>query len=152
MFDALQNFETHSEGRTIEVAREFARGLKAGDVVALHGDLGAGKSVFCRSIIRALCADADMDVPSPTYTIVQNYDFAGGTVAHFDLYRLSDPEEVYEIGWEDALADGIVLVEWPSRLGKLLPAKRIDVTLCDVPDNPNHRKIEIRQYERADSR
>lgn len=152
MYDALQNFETQSEERTSEVAQEFARGLKSGDIVAFYGDLGAGKSVFCRSIIRELCADEDMDVPSPTYTLVQNYDFAGGSVAHFDLYRLSAPEEAYEIGWEDALAGGIVLVEWPSRLGKLLPACRINVTLSDVPNNPNHRKIEVRRHECKDPR
>lgn len=147
MCDAVQNYETVDEAQTVQVARDFARGLRGGDVVAFHGDLGAGKSVFCRAVIRALCEDEGMDVPSPTYTIVQSYDYGAGVIWHFDLYRLSSAEEIYEIGWEEALAGGVVLIEWPSRLGNLLPARRIDVTLCDIQGNPNRRKIDIKSYD-----
>lgn len=151
MNDAVQEIETCDEAQTIEFARDFARGLCAGDIVAFHGDLGMGKSVFCRAIIRALCKDQDMDVPSPTYTIVQHYEYESGVIWHFDMYRLSSPEEVYETGWDEALAEGIVLVEWPSRLGKLLPKRRIDVTLCAISTDPNRRKIEIRRHDGKNS-
>lgn len=148
MEDLRDMIITENEGQTIAYAASFARALRQGDVVAFYGDLGAGKSVFCRSIIRTLCEDERMDVPSPTYTIVQTYDAKDFTVSHFDLYRLSAPEEIYEIGWEEYLASGIVLIEWPSRLGALLPVQRIDVTLSDVPDCPDCRKIESRRYDR----
>lgn len=142
---------TENEGQTIAYAAAFARTLKKGDIVAFYGDLGAGKSVFCRSVIRTLCNDAGMDVPSPTYTIVQNYDAQDCMVSHFDLYRLADPQEIYEIGWEEYLSTGIVLIEWPSRLGAILPEKRIDIIFLDVPDHPDCRKIESVRHERSNS-
>ena len=137
---------TSSEEETIRFAAHFACQIARGDAVFLWGDLGAGKSVFCRSIIRALSNDLVLEVPSPTFTLAQTYDVQEGTLWHFDLYRLSDPSEVYEIGWEEALAGGILLVEWPERLGALLPAKRIDVRLEAVSDAPNQRKIRITRH------
>lgn len=113
--------------------------VQAGDVIALTGDLGAGKTALTRSLIRALPMPdggdaAGEDVPSPTFTLVQTYDRqnANGTplqVWHFDLYRLGDPDEVDELGWDDALADGLVLIEWPDRLGPRLPAHHFDITM-----------------------
>lgn len=144
--------ETSSEEQTIAAAAAFSRGLTCGDVVALHGDLGAGKSVFCRAVIRALCGDEALEVPSPTFTLVQVYDYAGGEIWHFDLYRLSAPEEIYETGWEEALAGGIALVEWPERLGGLLPVRRIDVTLAEVTGHPEKRVIEIIRHEHDETR
>ncbi|MDD3020872.1 MAG: tRNA (adenosine(37)-N6)-threonylcarbamoyltransferase complex ATPase subunit type 1 TsaE [Alphaproteobacteria bacterium] len=105
-----------SEDDTIRIATDFARNLTRGDVVLLDGDLGAGKSVFARAVIRSLVQDSELDVPSPTFTLVQTYDSKAGEIYHFDLYRLKDPEEIFELGWEEALS-GIVLVEWPERLG-----------------------------------
>ncbi|MCB1783048.1 MAG: tRNA (adenosine(37)-N6)-threonylcarbamoyltransferase complex ATPase subunit type 1 TsaE [Alphaproteobacteria bacterium] len=138
---------THSEMETEAVARKFALDLKGGDVVLLHGDLGAGKSVFCRRLIRSLCGDDGMEVPSPTFTLVQTYeaalDGADVLIWHFDLYRLWDASEIYEIGWEEAVAGGIVLVEWPERLGGLLPARRIDVFLGPVADRLDARMIRV---------
>ena len=87
-----------------------------------------------------------MEVPSPTYTLVQAYPSPVGEIWHFDLYRLSGPEEIYEIGWEEALGVHIMLVEWPERLGPLLPARRIDVRLEAVSGHPNHRKVSITRH------
>jgi tRNA threonylcarbamoyladenosine biosynthesis protein TsaE len=117
------------EPATAELARRLAPLLKQGDTVALRGDLGAGKTTFARALIQAL-AGADEEVPSPTFTLVQSYDAPIGRIYHFDLYRIASPDELTEIGWDEALADGLVLVEWPQRAGALLPAARIDVELA----------------------
>ncbi len=114
---------------TARLAERLAPLLRSGDVVALGGDLGAGKTTFARNLIRIL-GHGDEEVPSPTYTLVQVYDLGRLTLWHFDLYRISDPDEVFELGFEDALAEGASLIEWPERLGPLLPADRLDVTLA----------------------
>lgn len=120
---------TNSEQETIAAARDFAITLRPRDVVLLQGDLGLGKSVFSRGVIRALTGDDHLDVPSPTFTLVQTYDTQQGEIYHFDLYRLKSPEELYEIGWEDALSGGILLIEWPDKLEYLKPKTFIKVDL-----------------------
>ena len=120
--------ELPDEAATAELAGRLAPWLKLGDLVALHGDLGAGKTAFARALIRALVG-AKEEVPSPTFTLVQTYNSPMGPIFHFDLYRIVNPDELTEIGWDEALADGLTLVEWPSRAGTLLPASRIDVEL-----------------------
>ena len=122
------------EAATERLAAAMAPLLRAGDVVALSGDLGAGKTVLARALIRALTSDPDEEVPSPTFTLVQRYDSAAATVWHFDLYRLNGADEVVELGWDEAAADGIALVEWPDRLGPLLPAERLDIRLATAGD------------------
>ena len=112
--------------------RALARRLRRGDVVALYGDLGAGKTALARAVIRALpgpVGAATEEVPSPTFTLVQIYERRPAPVWHFDLYRLESAAEVEELGFSEALAEGIVLVEWPQRLGSLLPAEALSVTL-----------------------
>jgi len=95
--------------------------LRAGDVIALSGQLGAGKSVLARGLVLALCPD-EPDIPSPTFTLVQTYEPAGGPpLMHFDLYRLEAAEEALDLGIEDAFAEAISVVEWPERLGPWLP-------------------------------
>lgn len=136
---------TEDEAQTNRLAQEFSVHLKHGDCVLLSGDLGMGKSVFSRAVIRALLQDEEVDVPSPTYTLVQFYDAPEFEIAHFDLYRLNDPSEIYEIGWEDAISGGVSLVEWPERLGTLLPKVYWDVTFCAVKNEPNHRHIKIKR-------
>lgn len=116
------------EAATVALARQIASAARSGDVIALSGELGVGKTRFARALIDALTGDAE-DVPSPTFTLVQTYDSPVATIWHFDLYRLSRPEDAYELGIEDAFVDGICLIEWPDRLQHLLPMERLDVAL-----------------------
>lgn len=118
---------------TETLARALAGAARAGDVVALRGDLGAGKTEFARAFIHARQDAAGLpreEVPSPTFTLVQLYELPGAPVWHFDLYRLAAPEEAWELGLEEALAEGIALIEWPDRLGGLLPKARLDLALA----------------------
>jgi hypothetical protein len=117
------------EAATTRLGADLARALKPGDLVALEGDLGAGKSTLARGLIRTLAGDDALDVPSPTFTIVQTYDLTV-PVSHFDLYRLNAPAELDELGLDEALA-GIVLVEWPEKAGDRLPTDRIRVSLAE---------------------
>ena len=114
---------------TRRLGAALARRLSIGDVVALHGDLGAGKTELARAIIRTAAGESALTVPSPTFTLAETYDTASGPIWHFDLYRLDSPEQVWELGLEEALAGGISLIEWPERIAALLPGKRLDVTL-----------------------
>lgn len=117
------------EAATRALAERLARIVRAGDVIALYGTLGVGKTTLARAFIRALTG-ADEEVPSPTFTLVQAYETGDGPpIWHFDLYRLTSPDDALELGIEDAFADGISLIEWPERLGGLLPAGRLDLTL-----------------------
>lgn len=134
-------FITENENETARVATEFAKRLKAGDVVALYGTLGAGKTAFCRGFIQGL-THTETDVPSPTFTLLQTYDTPLYPVYHFDMYRLKTPDEAYEIGIEDAFAEGVSLIEWPEKLGYLLPQNHIAVHIEILPDGK--RKIIIK--------
>jgi tRNA threonylcarbamoyladenosine biosynthesis protein TsaE len=120
------------EAATARLGVAIARALKPGETVCLSGPLGAGKSTLARALIRELTTP-DEDVPSPTFTLVQFYDGADLKIAHFDLYRLTAPEEAYEIGLDEALEDGAAVIEWPERLGGrlegVLPADRLDVEI-----------------------
>ena len=120
---------TKSEDGTAKIAKTLAKTLKKGDILCLYGDLGVGKTVFSRALIRTLCENPTLEVPSPTFTLVQIYEYHTHKIRHFDLYRLEDPDEIYEIGWQDALYEGITIIEWPIKLGALLPKKRIDITI-----------------------
>ena len=111
---------------TSRLGKAIAGGLKPGDAVALWGELGAGKTTLARAILQAL--GVTEDVPSPTFTLVQSYDTLP-PVAHFDLYRLKSTREMEELGFEDALANGAVLVEWPERAPEALPPEALHVRL-----------------------
>ena len=113
------------EATTLALASQVADLARSGDTIALWGDLGSGKTAFARGFITALTGETE--VPSPTFSLVQTYEAKGFTVSHFDLYRLDGPRDVLELGFDDAVAEGIVLVEWPERLGADLPDDRIDI-------------------------
>ena len=112
---------------THALAARLAGLLRAGDAVLLEGPLGAGKSEFARAVLRAAAGDPALEVPSPTFTLVQSYDLPAGTAHHFDLYRLDGPAGLDELAWDEAL-EGIVLVEWPDRLGADAPAAALRIT------------------------
>ena len=117
-----------NEAATEQLGATLAERLKPGDVVGLKGELGSGKTTLARAILRAAAGDPGLVVPSPTFTLVEVYETRRGTYWHFDLYRLETPQQVYELGWEEALSQGIALVEWPERLGPLLP-RHLGITL-----------------------
>ncbi len=120
--------QVDGEAAMQQLGADLAMVVKPGDVLALEGDLGAGKSTLARALIRALADDPDLDVPSPTFTLVQDYD-ARIPVLHCDLYRIGAPEELDELGLEEAANRGVVLVEWPQRAESNLPGPPIDVTI-----------------------
>jgi tRNA threonylcarbamoyl adenosine modification protein YjeE len=124
-------------GATTRLGTAIAGGLGCGDAVALWGDLGAGKTTLARAILRAL--GVREDVPSPTFTLVQSYPTLP-PVSHYDLYRLKNAREMQELGFEDALAEGAVLVEWPERAPEVLPPEALHVRL-DVRDGARMARL-----------
>jgi tRNA threonylcarbamoyladenosine biosynthesis protein TsaE len=136
----MTRLDLPDEAATEALAARLAARAAGGDVLALRGELGAGKTRFARAFIRALGGSGE--VPSPTFTLVQVYDVAPAPVWHFDLYRLKSPEEAWELGIEEAFAAGISLIEWPEKLGPLLPRRRLDITL-DFGRRPEARRAVI---------
>ena len=114
---------------------------KAGDIIALWGDLGAGKTTFARYFIQALYPKIG-EIPSPTFPLVQVYCGDGETIWHFDLYRLQHPEEALELSIEEAWASAVSLIEWPQRLKHFLPKERLDIVI-EFAENPEMRHINL---------
>jgi tRNA threonylcarbamoyl adenosine modification protein YjeE len=131
----MQEYISNNIDETRAWAKDFAQTLTAPCVVALHGDLGMGKSEIARTVIQTLCG-ADTVVPSPTFTIVQNYD----GISHFDLYRIEDASELVEVGLSHAMANDITLIEWPEIAKEMLPADTIHVFITAYNDG---RKIQV---------
>ncbi|MBX6426065.1 MAG: tRNA (adenosine(37)-N6)-threonylcarbamoyltransferase complex ATPase subunit type 1 TsaE [Variibacter sp.] len=133
---SVETFEAvlPDEQATLRLAAELAPVLEAGDMVALTGGLGAGKTTFARALIRELAGDPSLEVPSPTFTLLQTYELERAPVVHVDFYRINDPEELREFGWPDLAEDAVTLVEWPERAGGTLPAERIEVELALAPE------------------
>ena len=129
------------EAATRQLAEWLASCARPGDVIALWGTLGTGKSTLARAFIRALTSPEE-EVPSPTFTLVQQYDSDAGLVWHFDLYRLEAPDDALELDIEEAFAEGISLMEWPERLGCHLPKQRLDVVL-ETGDAEGERRVTL---------
>lgn len=127
------------EAATQALGQKLALVLRPGDALCLTGPLGAGKSTLARALIRALTSP-DQEAPSPTFTLVQFYDGPDFPVAHFDLYRLTDPDEAYEIGLEEALEDGAALIEWPQRLQGRLPTDRLAIDITPMGEDGQARR------------
>ena len=141
------DYLSHNETETEAIGEALAARLRAGDVVAYLGDLGAGKTAFTRGLARGLGFHGR--VTSPTFTIVNEYE---GEIPlfHFDMYRLGDEEELFDIGWEDYLArGGVCAVEWSERVSRALPPDTVTVRIERSPEGGDYRKITI---EGADGR
>jgi tRNA threonylcarbamoyl adenosine modification protein YjeE len=136
-----------NELATRRLAIDISSILKPGDLVTLSGDLGAGKTAFARALIRHLAADDTLDVPSPTFTLVQTYTLPRFTVVHADLYRVGHPGELAELGVDDDAGNSVVLLEWPDRAGDVLPPDRLDIALTlTAQGGPNQRHAELTGY------
>ena len=123
----MRSFTINSEGEMLEFGAKLASALRSGDIVTLSGGLGAGKTTLARGLVQSLCPGEI--VPSPTYTLVQTYAMPDYELWHCDLYRLEHPNEAYELGLIDAMGDVVCLLEWPDRLGDLLPEKTLDILI-----------------------
>lgn len=136
-------YETYSEEETYKIAYEISRNAKPSEVYLLEGDLGVGKTVFAKGFAKGL--GIDEPITSPTFTILQEYESGRLPLYHFDVYRISDPEEMYEIGFESyVFSNGVCLIEWASLIEEILPEKCFSVTISkDLEKGFDYRKIEV---------
>tara|TARA_Y100000589_G_scaffold114068_1_gene108343 strand:- start:1286 stop:1750 length:465 start_codon:yes stop_codon:yes gene_type:complete len=123
-----KTFVSNGPLETEELASALKENLQNGDIILLKGEIGAGKSLFARSLIQSTMDQVE-EVPSPTFTIVQTYETKLGSIWHADLYRLTDQSEIFELGLIDAFVSEIVIVEWPDRLGHLEPQDALTVEI-----------------------
>ncbi len=135
--------ENCSETDVTRFAEELAFCVQSGDLITLSGDLGAGKTTLARALIRALLDDTQHEIPSPTYTLVQTYETPRFELAHFDLYRLSAPEELDELGLDHSLNDGIAVIEWPEQAGNLIPTAAFHIRLEESDGNLDQRTLAV---------
>ena len=135
--------ETKDEAETLSFAEDVAMILRPGDVVCLSGDLGAGKSTFARALIRTLADDNALEVPSPTFTLVQSYELPRFDLAHLDLYRLEEPEEIEELGLPDLLQTGAALIEWPELAAEFLPQDALWIQISQPDGDASRRQFEL---------
>lgn len=144
----IRRYQLPDEAATAALGMLLADRLRPGDAILLDGALGVGKTCFARALIRHLSGDAGTEVPSPSFNLVLTYDippdrFKGGMLWHFDLYRVSDPRELDELGLDDALRDGVTLIEWPDRLGSQVPTSALTVALTLLTDAAGPRQAEL---------
>jgi tRNA threonylcarbamoyl adenosine modification protein YjeE len=136
-----------NEQATRRLVIDVAAAIEPGDLITLSGDLGAGKTMFARTLIRHLAEDEKIAVPSPTFTLQQTYELPPFPLVHGDLYRLSGPAELAELGFDDLPQEAVVLLEWPDRAAGFLPANRLDIALTLAPqDGPEFRNARITGY------
>lgn len=127
MSHRVLTLDLSDDAATAALGARLGAAARPGDVIALYGDLGAGKTTLARGLIQHLIG-AGTEAPSPTFTLVQTYQGPSFPIWHFDLYRLNEPGEARELGLEEAV-DGLALIEWPERLGRDLPHQRLEVRL-----------------------
>lgn len=135
----------NSSADTAEFARKIASLLQNQDMILLYGDLGAGKTFFAREVIKSLNPKVK-EVASPTFNLVQIYDCPQTDIPqiwHFDLYRLESPEEIWETGFEEAMAEGVSLIEWPEKMGRFIPREALEIRFETVAGNKDAREAEI---------
>jgi tRNA threonylcarbamoyl adenosine modification protein YjeE len=138
------------EAATHRFMRDIALGLEPGDLITLSGDLGAGKTTFARALIRHLAGDETIEVPSPTFTLIQTYDFEKLSVVHADLYRIGNASELTELGFDDLPDNALMLMEWPDRAEGSLPANRIDIAFTISPKRgATFRNVEVTGFGSA---
>ncbi len=139
---ALEN-----EQATERMMHDIASVLEPGDLITLSGDLGAGKTTFARALIRHIAGDETLDVPSPTFTLMQLYELDRFTIAHADLYRVTGTAELAELGFDDLQEGAVVLIEWPDRAAGFLPADRLDIAFTLAPQlGPEYRNARVTGY------
>jgi tRNA threonylcarbamoyl adenosine modification protein YjeE len=138
------NIELLDEGGTRRLAEELAHDLRPDDLVTLSGDLGVGKTTFARALIRNLAKDQSVEVPSPTFTLMQVYQGKTCPIVHADLYRLKEPDDLAQLGWDEAASGAIVMAEWADRAGDQLPEDRLDVAFAlAIARGPDARDVVI---------
>ena len=137
-------YKSNSPKETENIAKAFAKSLKCGDVVCLNGDLGVGKTAFVQGLTKAL--GVTDPISSPTFTIVNCYN-STIPIYHFDVYRIDDCDEMYEIGYEEYVyGDGITIIEWPEKIEPILPEKRYDILISkDLSKHEDFRLIDIKE-------
>ena len=130
----------HSEAETADLARRIGQVLRQGDTIALAGTLGSGKTTFGRALIQSFLPREE--VPSPTFTLVQTYDAPQFRITHVDLYRIKARRELRELGIDEALDEGVLLIEWPDRMSEQLPADRLDM-IIEVDEGVEERRTKL---------
>jgi tRNA threonylcarbamoyl adenosine modification protein YjeE len=144
MTDPVWRIDLSDEAATRALAEDIAEWVKPGDLITLSGDLGAGKTTFARALLRRLADDPELETPSPTFTLMQVYDTPRFPVVHADLYRVREPGELVELGWNEASEGALVIVEWAERAESELAADRLDVALASDPGrDPSFRRATV---------
>ena len=140
-------YKSNSPLETANIAKAFAKTLKSGDVLCLNGDLGTGKTAFVQGLVKAL--GYQEPISSPTFTIVNCYEGGKFPIYHFDVYRIDDCDEMYEVGFEEYVySDGITVIEWSDKIRDILPEKRYEILISkDYDKHEDFRYIQIKKRE-----
>jgi tRNA threonylcarbamoyl adenosine modification protein YjeE len=145
--DAVWRIDLPDEAATGKLAAQIAEWVNPGDLIALSGDLGAAKTTFARALIRWLTGDPQLEAPSPTFTLMQAYETPAFQIVHADFYRIREPEELLNLGWEEATEGALTIVEWPERAGDFLKPDRLAIAFhLDSAQRPNHRRAVVQGH------
>jgi tRNA threonylcarbamoyl adenosine modification protein YjeE len=145
--DAVWRIDLPNEAATCALAAQIAEWVKPDDLIALSGDLGAAKTTFARALIRQLAGDPQLEAPSPTFTLMQVYETPAYPIVHADLYRIRQPDELLNLGWQEATEGALTLVEWPEQAGDFLKPDRLAIAFhLDLAQGPNYRRATIQGH------